>query len=420
MIYSWLRGSLAVLCIIIITLACTGAVLAFLPSSQLNVFGGSFDVLPRTNEGGLLAWWSQHDEHRILFARAFFWLDDHLFGGSGIFLRISNLLLVVAATGLFVWAWRWSDPASKSARDVALFALCIGALLLLWPQHENLIGLGQGAFLLAHVFPLAALLLLARCEAYERWSLLWFAAAVLVGLASIGTMASGLLIQPFLLFVAILLRMNRVKIGVLAAVAALGLWAYFHDFVIPEAQASIGKAILQRPLDPVVYVLRYLGSPIYWILGQGQVSAILSTVAGATLIAAAAISGAGLLKSEVRTPVATALILFVGYVIATAILAAIGGAIHGVEHASSSRHTTSVLMAWVALFVIYMPALSRMKRNNPDFGSPFLTLSVALFAGLALYQLEAIWPASPTVDASVVAAEMQGRAPPLPLAHRTD
>lgn len=406
----WLKCTFASLCVTMIALACIGGVLNFSPIVFWDMWNGTLDGLRRMDEGDLTVWWAQHNEHRILISRILFWIEYNLFDGSGGFLIAFNFGLAVLAAAFFAWAYRLLREGQASRTELILAGLGLAALLLLWTQNENLNWAFQSQFFLAQSLPLAALVLLARSQLATHNSGLWFAAATLVGLASIGTMANGLLVQPVLVCFAIVARVSWPRLAILSAVAGFSFWIYLADYVAPNGHGSLTHTLLSDPLGLAVYALRYLGSPFYWTTGGQKADALIATFAGAVLVAATAFMALRVLKSPSRQPVRLALVLYLGYIIATAILTGGGRLMFGLDQAFAARYTTPALMAWAALIVVYAPSVASVAGRDTDT-SRAVVASVTAFAGLlTVYQTAALKSDSDPIFNKLVAglaAELQ-------------
>lgn len=143
------------------------------------------------------AWWAQHNEHRIVLARALFFLDLKYFGGQAVFLLIVNYLLAGATFSLLAWcASRIVSPVTTSMKIT--MAVILG-LAFLWTQENNLTWGFQSQFFLAQLLPLVALVLLWKSSLPGQRRHWWFAASLGVGVIAAGSMANGV-VASWLIF----------------------------------------------------------------------------------------------------------------------------------------------------------------------------------------------------------------------------
>ncbi|WP_275628310.1 hypothetical protein [Pseudomonas sp. 273] len=331
-----------------LTLASTIAIeaLNFSPVPFWDMWEGYIAFDMRLSQGDTSAWFAQHNEHRIILSRLLFWLDMHLFNGSTHFLILCNFLLAALAAGTFIAIARAGLP-EKEARPLrfciyaAIITLCFS-----WVQHENFNWGFQSQFFAAQSLPLLALFLLWKSQ-QSKWL---FPFACLIGVASAGTMANGVLALPCLLLLASILRLSVARIVTLALLTALTLFAYFHGYHSISGHSSLSAALSSQPTNLLRYVLLYLGSPLFHLGGGPR----LAMYAG-LLICLSSLGFALLAAKEWRQrPLALCLAIYLGYIGATALGTAGGRLNFGLEQALSSRYTTPALMAWCAVLVLFI------------------------------------------------------------------
>ncbi|UXJ53042.1 hypothetical protein [Pseudomonas citronellolis] len=362
------HGWLLFACIAALTLASTIAIeaLNFSPVPISDMWDGYITFGTRLSLGDTSAWFAQHNEHRIILARLLFWLDMHLFNGSTHFLILCNFLLAFLAAGTFAAVTRAGLPGGESASLRRCIYAAIAILCFSWVQHENFNWGFQSQFFAAQSLPLLALFLLWR----SQQSQVLFPLACLVGIASAGTMANGVLALPCLLLLAIVLRLGMVRIVTLALLTALTLFAYFHGYHSISGHGSLSAELNSQPANLLRYVLLYLGSPVFHLGGGPQ----LAKYAG-LLICLSSLGFALLAAKEWRQrPLTLCLVIYLGYLGATALGTAGGRLNFGLEQALSSRYTTPALMAWCALLVLFAQRWQGLLRR-----SALAQLTVLLF-----------------------------------------
>lgn len=365
-------------------LAVYGAVLAYSPVPFWDMWNGYLGFYASLASEPASLWWSQHNEHRIVVARALFWLDIAAFQGRGVFLLVFNYAAVAAGCWLFLRSLRERWPLAPGWA----YAF-VAAWLALWIQSDNLTWGFQGQFMLAFVFPLCAFHLLHVAARRREVSHVPFAAAVAVGLLSVGTLASGVLALPLMTAFALMARMGRRRIVLLALLSTAAAAVYFADYVSPAHHGSLARALRETPLDVFRFMLLYLGGPFAVLFGGGAAAIEGGIAAGAAMIACCVMIAIQLLRNHPRDTSSLALLAFMAYVGGTAIGTAGGRSIFGLEQALSSRYMTPSLMAWAALFVLLAPAVDRLRgdaRTTLAAG-----LAVLLWPMMTL-QLEALKP----------------------------
>lgn len=369
-------------------IAILGAVTHYSAIPFWDMWDGEIDFFMKSGAGESWRWFGQHNEHRIVLSRALFWLDLSWFGGQGISLIVANYLIVAGGLTAFLFFLRdrlsgWGEPVFW------LLAALATAALTSWIQQNNLTWGFQSQFFLAQVLPLAALYFLHRSERDDRYSRsawAFFGVACLLGFAAAGSMANGVLSLPVMLAAAALMRSRRIVILLLLAAITVAL--YLHGYVQPPAHGSLVDTFVHHPVAATKFTLTYLGGPVSYLphLHDKPVAPLL--VGAGLIIASIAALYLALTSAESRTS-GIALVAFIGYICATAMLTAGGRAFEGVQAALASRYMTPALMAWTALVVFYAPWLRRLARV-----SFAIVAAPALLALLAFLpsQLEALKP----------------------------
>ncbi|PPD47235.1 MAG: hypothetical protein CTY16_07980 [Methylobacter sp.] len=382
-------GTLAIL---MIGLAIIGGLQAYSPVPFWDMWDGYLGFFLNVADRDTGAWWFQHNEHRIFLARLLFWADIKWFGGASWFLIATNYLLVGVNVLVF---WRMlRDAAATKAPAIAevLLGLALTAWLFLWTQKENLTWAFQSQFILAQLLPLCALYWLHKSVAGPHANR-QFLVACCFGLASVGTMANGMLALPLMMVYSLITRQGTARVCILACLSAVSLYFYLHGYKTPGHHGSLTQALKENPLGLVKYVLLYLGSPFYYLLGEGayawNLTFGLTYLSGFSLIGCSAWLAVKLSRQPCKATLTLALLFFILYIGGTAVGTAGGRLIFGEEQALSSRYTTPVLMAWSALFVIFSPAiLSAIKKRGTKILLPFAALGMLMIP----LQLQALHP----------------------------
>ena len=117
--------------VIYIGLAVVGGVRAYSPVPFWDMWNGYLEFFTKVSDGQFSAWWAQHNEHRIILARIFFWLDLTLFGGQGWFLLIVNYALLILVCFIFYIIWKEVEPD----KEKAWAGYFLMAWLFLWGQQ---------------------------------------------------------------------------------------------------------------------------------------------------------------------------------------------------------------------------------------------------------------------------------------------
>lgn len=363
---------------VFLSLLVVGTVRAYTPVPTHDMWEGALLSYFRALEDGFFPeTFSFWNEHRIVLSKLLFWLDFEYFGARFIFLIAANIALLLSlwlafcalARGLIVKREDW-------------YAVCAGlsALLLSWLQRENLDSPFQSQFLFAYLVPLLAFLAMARSmpETARRY---WFALALMLGAASLGTMANGLLVFP-LLFVmqavgdAIAGRRSWGRLGLIIVCGTVLTVLWFHAY--PGTSSA-------RPTahDVLIFAATFIAFPFVDFTGT-----VIAGLAGGALYLAALCYV--LYRSWQRRahldPHALALLALIAYVLATAVLTAYGRAAELTNAALVSRYATPSLVAWAALALL----LAGLMQNRPHTGRFFARTSMAV--ALVLFPAQMVRP----------------------------
>jgi hypothetical protein len=362
---------------LMIGLAVAGGLRWYTPVPIGDAWNGMLNFRVLQSAGDHSIWWAQFNEHRIVLARLLFWLDFELFGGRMIFLIIVNYLLAAATVLLFAAIAHGLPRPPGSVRGAAwIWSGLLAGWLFQWMQFENLTRGFQSQFILAMLLPLAALFALYRSTAANSGR--WFAGACVLGLASVGSMANGVLALPLMLVYALLTRQARGRIGLLALLAAAAMAAYFTGYHAVPGHGSLGQALREQPLGLLHYWLVYLGGPFQKLVEGSPHGRSAALVMGIVFVLATLPPALRALRRRDEWALALALLCFIAFVAVSALATAGGRLNFGIDQALSSRYTTPALMAWACLALLHASALERAVAARPRLAACALLLPGAL------------------------------------------
>ncbi|MCA0199733.1 MAG: hypothetical protein LCH56_02705 [Proteobacteria bacterium] len=365
-------GRPAVLCVIPVVyfvLLLVGVVRAYTPVPTHDMWEGALLSYLRALENGFLwetlSFWN---EHRIVLSKLLFWIDFEYFDARFAFLIAANVVLLLS-----IWIALCALGRRLIARRGDWLAVCAGlsAISLSWLQRENLDSPFQSQFLLAYLVPLLAFCALARAMR-DAGGWRWFAAALVLGAASLGTMANGLLVFP-LLFAMQAARWSWHRIGLIVACGAVLTAMWFRSY-------SGAAAAPPMPRDFFSFVATFIAFPFADLTGS---------IAGGVIGAALYISGLAYAlyrcwKVRARMEIDVfALLALIAFVLATAILTAYGRAAELANAALVSRYATPSLVAWAALALL----LAAVSQDRVHAGRLFVRMSFAVALFLLPIQL---------------------------------
>lgn len=391
-------------------LAVAGGLRAYSPVPFWDMWGGTLGFFIAHSDGNTSVWWALHNEHRIVLSRALFWLDYRLFNGTSAFLITMNYVFVLSAVAVFYQLCLARLQQDPKARSLALIAASlIGAWLFQWMQEENLAWAFQSQFFLAQLLPLCALFALYQStlngaisgSVDTKRSRAFFMMACVLGVASAGTMANGVIALPLMTLYSLLMRQHGLRSLTLTIVSLVTIALYFSDYNPPAAHGSLTDTLLNQPADAAHYVLLYLGTPFYMLFGGAKIGAMAAVLASSIMGLIATVALVRYVKNPRTHGLSMALVIYIVFLTGTALGTAGGRLVFGVSQALTFRYTTPALMAWAALFVLCLPwIIEAFKRWRI---ASLSVLGVALIAMLSL-QLQALEPKHQQVFDRAVAA----------------
>jgi hypothetical protein len=357
----YLTFCFAAFAVLMVGLAVIGGLVNFSSVPFWDMWDGTLQFYSQAQSGDWSAWWSQHNEHRIILARLLFWLDLHCFGGRSIFLVVMNYFFLACIAYVF-WLFVLSTlPQRENMKKPFAFGFFLLSWIFLWVQHENLTWAFQAQFFLAQLLPLLALYLFAKSISDK--SVLPFVLAVFLGIASAGTMANGVLVLPLMFLYSFVIRQPKKTSLLLLLISALTIALYFYGDAGKIGQHSLLLQFVEHPFGIILYVLLYLGGPFFFLAREGVPGAAADALIAAVFIVFSILTFVNEYRKKNRSPYVFALLTFVAYIILTALITAGGRLQYGVAQAFASRYTTPALMAYAALFVILRPCYARITNK---------------------------------------------------------
>jgi hypothetical protein len=339
--------------------------------------GFNLDII----QGKTSAWFANDGEHRIVVPRILLWLDFHVFGARFIFLIVAN---VIVSIGFLVTLIAY---AREKIQGRALFVLAALSTVLVfsWMQAPSFYHGWTGVIAMLPILcPLLGFYWLHRA----RMDSLWFFPAALIGFVSIGTQGNGLCVLPIMTVMSALIGLGVRRTVILAVLSVASFILYFWHFnwglASPEEMSA-------DPITFTLFILTFLGGPFYYVIyywlggllhlagfvfGHGALlvtnnyldypasriaGIVVATMAGAVLVIATTALAWRWLRSERTDSWQAALLAFIGFIIASAVLAAIGRAKFGFDYAVQERYMTGPMLAWQALAILLLARLETRK-----------------------------------------------------------
>lgn len=324
-----------------------GVVLSYSPVPFWDQWYGTVAWYMRAERDWWPAFWSLHNEHRLLFSRLIFWPDMRWFGGVNILSLASNVVVCgVLALSVYraaIFRAGLSIEAKLVVGGIAL-AFCFS-----WMQSDNFTWGFQNQWFAVDLFAILAFHVLSVSAAQDH-DARWFAAALLACVASSFSMANGMISW---LIAGLVMAYLRFPLRYFAVIALIGLGTgigYFHHGSgatgsIPNGTFSY--VVRHQLLDWIRWSVLYLGSPMDFAfkrLGWAY-------IAGAAVILA---SIGGVARAFLRRDLkAVPLLAFALFLIATALATGTGRLVLGLGNVFQQRYATNGLMVWMALLLFW-------------------------------------------------------------------
>ena len=327
-----------------------------------DMWNGYLEFYFRTASEGWTPWWELHNEHRIVLAKVFFWLDLEYFKGSMILLFTFNIIFSGLACITFINVLR---RLVKDYINKLLYYAVSGVLIVLcfsWLQSENYTWAFQSQFHMAYLLPLWAMLALVKSKIENSVPI--FLLACILGALSAVTMANGLLALPVMIALAVLDRMHWRYIATLVLIMGCVYFFYFIDYTKPAGHPSLFSSLIDSPKETIRYFLLYLSGPFYDVFVNYSRLAML--MGGLFLLGCLWALKYVLyyrFKGDDKYLKISGLLAFLVFVGGTALLTSLGRA--GYDPNIPSRYMTPAILNWCCLLVILtVMNYKRVKSNS--------------------------------------------------------
>jgi len=339
------------------------------------MWNGYLDFYVKVENGNWKAWFAQHNEHRTIFSNILFYIDIHYFGGTNVFLMVTNVILMSLLALLLINIINDLFQSNKQKYyNIKLLLYFISIVMMFsWIQEENIIWGFQSQFFAAYLFPLLAFYLLMKSSLKKNNIL--FIASIVAGVISVGTMANGVLALPILFILSLLLRENIFKSVLILLVTSIVLYLYFHDYKSPGGHGSISDTLVHHPKDFFKYLFSYLGGIFYYLSNENK---FVPQLAGIFLLLSSFLFTYLVLSRKNINKFYFVGLAFLLYYGGTAFGTAGGRALFGIDQAFSGRYMTPSLIAWSLLFILYAHYFRDKEKMIKLISIIFIVISIIL------------------------------------------
>jgi len=368
----------------VVALVCFGSMVVFLVMLLMGInysysgvpfwdeWNGSLEFISKFNFENLNSIFAQHNEHRIVLFRLIALFDYYVINGQIWFLVAINLAILMGIAHILlcylssVLGPKWNSTPQIKVSLISILVIIESS----WMQEQNINWGFQSQFLLGIYLPLVAFLLLHKYWVSEKKSMFYW--AIIIGILSAGTFASGVVVLPLMFLGTLINKRNFHELIKLSMITLLTLSLYFYDYSTPGQHSNPLTSLFLNTLGVLKYTAVYLTSPVIKSIGERNSVIIFLVLLGITYSVTSFFvrvfkqmnlsSGEGALALPILF-----LISFIG-------LTALGRANFGAREALASRYVSVTLV----LYVLIAFTLVSSKLNLMKFDSKQIWVTLAL------------------------------------------
>ena len=309
-----------------------------------DMWDGYLGFYLKLMEGDYSAWWAQHNEHRIILSKMFFYLDLKYFNGLSLILIPLNLVLLLCCWGTLLFYSRVLLINKITRSELFYFIVLITVFSFSWKQDENIVWAFQSQFWFAYLLPLIAFLFLSLSEAHKGQRFQYYTLSCLFGVLSVGSMANGILVLPILVAQSYFLG-QKLRYPFFMLVLAVSVsWLYLASYQTPLHNHSAYENMKNLKMEFIIFFIEYLGSPLKSVYGS-FVLGLLHIF----LICNVALK----LHKEKFNPVYLSIAAFIVYYLCSALIIAAARVDIGISAALVGRYTTPSIISFFLVLILY-------------------------------------------------------------------
>jgi hypothetical protein len=339
------------------------------------------DFFNKIEKENYSVWFAQHNEHRIIIARIFYFIYLKLFPNhSWVLIFLNYILFFVLA--FFLITLKKSLYSSIDYKFSIYINTIIFSSVFFWSQSLNFIFEVQNQAILAQLIPLLSFFFFFKYSNTKdiKYLFIFFILTII----SPFTMISGLFVIPILLIIYRLFNLDVKYVLFLIVLFILLLSIYFFNYNQPVNHASVFENIVKYNYKIILFFFMYLGSFFHFLLGKSLFSSYIAFLFGVGFLVLFIYK----LKFDLDNKINTNFIFysFGIYVLIIAMLTSLGRINLGLEKAFSGRYSTPVILGWLSLMFIYLPELNNffLKKRNK-----FNLIYIIFICLMSIYQLTA-------------------------------
>lgn len=330
----------------------------FTPIPIGDSWDGTLGFYVRALQHPWLAFFEQHNEHRLVFSRLIFFADVRYFGGRNLLSLVANLALAsLLCLAFFKIALHHQAKTFRWTR-LSLAGITM-ALLFSWHQQENFTWGFQNQWFAVYLFALLAFHSIDLAAESQQASSQWLALSLVSATVAALCMSSGLLVFLVVFIQAAYRRMTLRQLSVIVLTGVAVWLAYFHNWTPMPGSGSGVASLLHHPFASARYVLLYLGSPAAAALGARG-----ADVCGLIMAFAVLFWSLRIVWKREQVITASSLLAFAIFIVLNAVATAGGRLWLGLDTALASRYTTASLAGWLAMLIFTASNCQTTARRN--------------------------------------------------------
>lgn len=370
----------------LLAVTCFGSMVAFLLMLRIGVtnaysgvpfwdeWNGSLEFISRFGPENISSIFVQHNEHRIVIFRLIALFNYHVLNGQIWFLVAVNLAILL---GIVHILFRYLNVALEHKWDVTpqTKISLISILVIIessWMQEQNINWGFQSQFLLGIYLPLVAFFLLQKYWISGKRGTFYF--AILLGVLSAGTFASGIVVLPLMLVGSLLCKRDRKELLILSIVSLFLVLLYFQGYSTPGQHSSPLESLFFNTFDVLKYTAVYLTSPLIKSFGERNFVVVL-LVLGILIYATTLTFYRSLIRRNLSSGEGV-LVLPILFLTSFIGLTALGRANFGAREALASRYSSVTLVFYVLISLVFFS--KRLSSRKLETNHLWLTLIIVI------------------------------------------
>ncbi len=337
-------------------------------------WNGSLDFITKFSGDNLGSIFVQHNEHRIVIFRLIALFNYHIMNNQIWFLIVVNILILIGIVHILYRYFKLvMDPEVKLSAQVKLVVVSLLVIIeSSWMQQQNINWGFQSQFLLGIYLPMVSFYFLQRSWQTDKTYFLNL--SILFGVLSAGTIASGLVVLPLMLFGALICKRYLSEILKLLVMSLLVVIIWIQGY---STNGNLMVTLFTNIYGVIEFIAFFITAPISKSFGEPtEVAAFIIFLGLIIFIVPIVYRNLRYRNLAIGEGV---LVLPILYLLSFMSLTAIGRANSGYRDALESRYTSVTLVLYSLILIIYITKRIQLKKVEPVNTWLILGVIIALF-----------------------------------------